>query len=120
MINAMKPPAMAKRPSEETATSILRGSGGRELLRVLQQTEDDAQHRQNHLRDQAAELLRAERQHRQEIRHHHHRTDVGTVQGDQRAHVVDPVARVAGDLEHQLCVRVVRVDLGERLLRVIV
>lgn len=118
MINAMNPPAMANRPNEDTATSILRGRGEGRVLGILQQTQNDAENCQNHLRDQTAELLGSHRKDGEEIRHHHHGTDVGTVQRDQRTHVVDPVTHIAGDLEHQLCVRVVRVDLRERLLLV--
>ena len=60
---------------------------------------------------------RAHGDHREEISHHHHRTDVGTVQGDERTNVVNPITNIASNLEHQLGVRVTSLNGGECIFR---
>lgn len=58
--------------------------------------------------DHAAQLaVAADRNGLQEVRHHHHGTDVGTIERDERAHVVDPVTDTSQRLVYKLCVCVV-------------
>ena len=77
-------------------------------LGVLQLAEDDTQNGEDDLRDQTAHLhIGADGHGFQEIRHNHHGTDVGTVQRNQRADVVQPVATGAQSLVHQFSVSVV-------------
>lgn len=81
------------------------------VLGILQLTEDDAQNGEDDLRDQTAHLQIGTDGHGlQEVRHNHHGTDVGTVQRNQGADVVQPVAARTQSLVHQLSVRVVGLD----------
>ncbi len=120
MISTRKAAAMENRPSEEIQTSILIVRWrGEELLGVLQLAEDDAEDRENDLRDQTAHShVRANGHGLQEIGHDDHGTDVGAVESDQRADVVQPVAAGAQRLVHQLGVGVVGLDGLVRFLGV--
>ena len=88
------------------------GRGIKRVLGIFQKAEENAKQGQDHLGDDAAQLaVAADRNGLQEVRHHHHGTDIGTIERDQRANVVDPVASASQSLVHELCVRVVRHNL---------
>ena len=121
MIIARKPVAMAQRPRDETPTSILRTSVKirRGELWILQKAQNDTKHGQNHLRYDSAQLaVAADRKSLEEVGHHHHGADIGTIESDQRANVVDPITNAPQSLVDQLSIGVVGLNFLVVVLRV--